>query len=409
MDTLRMHGYRILHQQTANNIINVRIIVNAGSSKELMNEHGVAHFLEHMFFKGTETKDVKEVNKLLAGFGSSNAYTGNTCTVYYIDTIVETFKQATALLTEIFFKPRFDSTDFEVEKNVITEEIQARLDNPIQYFFGKVDGLFYDQYRFHTVAGTKEEVNSYNIQQIKDFRDRFYTRENIIFAVTGNITAREILDTFGELLPIEPINCAFNVGVLNLNPMPAPNFQQQIFTHKSKQAIMALITEGLYGADFVRSSVQGILMNALGQDMHSLLYNKIREELGLCYSVGTYISTYENLGSTKAYILLDEKNIDQAKEEILKIFKQVRTDGISDELLAITKRNYLFHLASSLQESSSYAESFLDGYFIYDEVVSTYEDEVFNVNKVTNHNIINWAERYLQEDHIGCIIMTQEK
>ena len=134
MSIINVNGYRVFHLQTDNPIVNARVIVNAGAADETADAYGVAHFLEHMFFKGTEKHSYKEINQITSELGAINAYTSRFQTCYHFTFLAGDFVPATGILFEMTFRPAFPEDEFEKEKGVIKEECQSGLDSPRGFF-----------------------------------------------------------------------------------------------------------------------------------------------------------------------------------------------------------------------------------------------------------------------------------
>jgi predicted Zn-dependent peptidase len=391
---LTVNGYRILHHKTENPIISIRFLFNVGSSNEEI--QGTAHFLEHMFFKGTLKKDYKEINKIFSRLGSVNAYTYYDRTVYYVDCLEENFGPVVDILLEMLNEPRFDKNEFEKERGVILEEVQSGLDDPMTFFWNKaIPSIFGDP--AHPVPGTIESVKKITIQDLKILKSLFYNCVTPI--IVGNIDEDKIIKKFSSILSngIRPIQ----------SRLYSLNLENYSFKHNSDQAIIGIVMEGLSGKDLIGNPVSGVLHNALSGGMHSILFDRIREEMGLCYSIFSHELPFKDIGATYIVCLLSEENIKKVEAEILKIIKNIKKKGISKELLEISKLNYIFNIADRLQTSDSYASAMLDSYYVCDQKITSFEKEKEMTLKVKNKDIIEFANEYYK--NYKFIEMTKEK
>jgi len=408
MEKLNINGFTILYEKKFTDIINVRVIVGAGSTVEKKAEYGVAHFLEHMFFKGTSKHNYKEINRITSELGDTNAYTGREETVYYINTLAKNFERSVDILTETFFDPSFIEEEFDKEKGVITEEYQTRIDDPFMYFYGTAFEGFWGTSKFHEVVGNRNTIKNMKINNIIDFRNNNYKIDNIVFSVVGNIELEEVIRVFSKLLSNAPSIYYDKLDSSKIDYTVA-NYDEFSFGHKSKQGIIGFINEAFSAEDsFNNGCIDRVLKNGLGSGVHSLLFDRIREELGLCYCVGVELDSYKDIGDMLIYCLLDEKNINFAKNEILKIIDGIKQNGFDKELLEISKTSVLFNLTSNTETSEDYAGQIFDYYFSNGCKIFNFDQIKNNINTVTNDDIIKCANDIFNKEP-KFVKMTMEK
>jgi len=384
--TIITEPFTLIHHQTSNPIVCIEVLVNAGSTSEKKEgDYGVAHFLEHMAFKGTKNKTYKEVNDITSKLGITNAYTSGSKTCFHINCIDGDFDKAVDILMEIFLEPRFDPEEFEKERGVILEEIQTMRDSPTSFFWDELRANLFGK-TGHCIAGSKEGIEKMPLNSLKDFRSKFYG--DIAFIVVGNIDIDHVTQKFYSFK--DRLTSQKNEESVN----PLLDMNEFHFHHKSKQAIIGLITPGITSLQICDDPIQSVVINALGGGMHSLLFDRIREELGLCYSVSTFGYCFRTKGAVISFSMLDKQNIEKAKDEMVKIIGRLSKEGIPSNLLETSKKNYLFDIANDTQTSGGYASTFLDGYFMYGNRVVDFEKEKEFVPKITNEDIIKFATEY---------------
>jgi len=410
MKILNINGFIILYEKKSTNITTIRYIVNAGSTSEKYhNEFGCAHFLEHMFFKGTEYHNYKDINRITSKLGNINAYTSMERTVFHIDTLYEDFNSAASILSEMFFHPLMDEQEFNKEKTVILEEYQSGIDNPFRFFYGMMNESFWGTAFGHKVVGNKNSIKNMSIDILNNFRKQNYVVDNVVISVVGNIEENEVINTFSKILE--------NVPSDNYTKLNSSKFEYSLvdlsnlsFNHKSKQAIIGLTVKGISSIEHNSMNFCGsVFAQGMGGGMHSLLFDRIREELGLCYSIGTWANTYKDVGELTIYCMLDENNIQLAKDEILKVINKVRENGFDSELLDISKKGLLFDVATESETSSEYASLVADTYFLNGCKYLSYEDKFNSLKNITNKDIKEFANNYFLEDKIKFISMTSDQ
>lgn len=396
MHVQKVAGFDLLSHFMSTPVVTVRAIVNAGSVNEQQPEcYGVAHYLEHMFFKGTEDKDYKELGKELTKLGIHNAYTNYARTVYYINCLPtpEDVRGAVALLAEMMFKPRFDPKEFEKERGVILEECQMYEDDPHSYFFANAAKNIWGD-PGHPIIGFKESVGDMSIEQLTGFRDRHYDKSNIAFSIIGPLSDEVAADYFGEVLPQYDVP----EGERTEWPRLEINYDKYEFSHVSKQTFLQLTMQGpTPGEEEELRYVNDVFINAYGSSSNSLLFNRLRQELGLCYAVSAYEHGFGDNNSTNIYTMLDAKNAQLAADEAIKLLKQVQDEGFDEETLAIAKKNCAFCIANRVMTPAGFASACFDRYFTHG--LKPFEEVIDRLNSVTNEDIMAYA-RWVEQQGI---------
>lgn len=411
------NNLKVFFYPTKHSIANARIIAGSGSFNEVPKNYGCAHYLEHMFFKGTKQRDYKKLNDTLSLLGDVNAYTSTYNTCYHFSFLSNKFKDAMNILLEMVFEPSFPEDEFEKERGVILQEYQTSLDDPSSYFWHKSRPNVTGEEHGHPILGTEETISNMTIQQIRDFHHANYNNiDNLILAVTGDISEEDLLkylDSKGDL---------FNsLAASNRKPLTSPEFDTTPFkfTNKSKQAMFQMVFQAPSfeeSLDKNYESTNQVLNNGLGQGMHSLLFNRIREELGLCYHIGCFDSANLQFGRRYIYSMLDEVAVDLAVSEINKVLDEVKKEGFSENLLNVAKENAKFTLASSVQTAKGINSRF-DSYFNdckgwddsrnINELIDV-DAQTKRIDTVTNNDIIELANVYFSNPS-KLVVMTEEK
>lgn len=397
---LNVKGYKVIFIKHPSHIVNARVVVNAGSSAEEADSHGTAHFLEHMFFKGTTKRGYKELNKLAATLGDINAYTSFNKTVYTLSFLRENVEQAVEMLFEMIFSPAFLEDEFNKEKGVITEECQTGLDDPGSFaYYQAIEHLIGGKHG-HPIIGTLESINQTTVDKIKKFTSTHYDPQSMAIVIAGNLNSEKVVKIVEKYIPDK-----FYVDVLHEPNINVDlNFEDYSFHHKSKQAVLQLIYKGLSAQESQkRNFVSSIFHDAFGQGMQSMLFDRIREELGMCYSIYSYEDSWKNFGFCSINCLLDKKNIDTVYQEVQKLIEQVKKDGISQELFDIAKKQMMYKIASRTETSGGMSTRY-DSYFMKDILSFT---EIKNkVNKLKNEDVINYAN-YVFDGQEKVVAMTE--
>ncbi len=388
------NGYTIAHQPLREAIANSRIIIHAGARDEDDDSHGTAHFLEHMFFKGTERRSCKEINSEASKLGDINAYTSRANTVYHLTHLPENFEKGIDILQEMIFYPAFPKDEFEREIGVILAECQTYLDSPTGHFHNLASQHLTGVKFGHPVIGTLKSIKATTVPKLRRFIDQWYSQKNMVIAVAGDISEKRIRNAV-DLLP-----CYKSRDLVRNNPVL--NYKDFHCHHASKQAIIRLAAPGYTARkEQELNNIPDIFNNGFGQGMHSMLFDRLREELGLCYHVSSHHSADQLHGIQVIVCLLDEAKIPIAREEVDKLIVKVKKDGFSKDLLETVKANYLFDKIQELQGASALnyhvdMHFTLDGYPL--EKVLSLKEARRQVDKITNDDIVWYANKTYKDD-----------
>jgi predicted Zn-dependent peptidase len=407
-ELFQVKNFTVAHTPFDGPIVDARVVVNAGSGNEAADQWGTAHFLEHMFFKGTEKKDYKEVNKIAARLGYNNAHTSNHLTAFLLQFLPKDLAEGLDLLMEMTFQPALPEDEATKETGVIVEECQMYLDNPQAFFWNTAEQHLLGDQHGHPIIGTRESIEATTVQKMRQFLGDFYTPGNILISVVGDISQHDVVTALEKCLPDIPDSPRTERW------QPEFNFDDFAFYHKSKQAVLGMVAKGLTTEEVIagKCAVE-VFRTALGGGMHSLLFDRLREELGLCYSVSAGHWEHGNFGLLGIFTFLDEKNIQLATDEIQKIVAHVREKGFTDEMLEISKTHHLFGWAKVLQTSVG-VNSMLEDYFDLD---NTHLGEYISLDArqkaiegLTNDDMIEVARLLLDKDSpVKTCQMTEEE
>lgn len=416
-----MSKYRIEKAKNGTNLIacnvnspitSIRCVVNVGSSSEQenLNEYGAAHFLEHMFFKGTHNKKYEEINSILGKIGDANAYTSTNKTVYRINTISNAKKitEGLDILGEMLYESSMPIDEIEKEKGTIIQEWQSVQDSSLSYFFNNVDQSYIGPLA-HPVIGTKDSIVDMTRDTLIDFKHRVYRPNNIAFCIVGGIdedTAMQILHRF--------IDERENLAQEGIDEDIIGSIQQGLdginnFKHPSEQSIVSLWYPW-YSFEEKRNLnyAPDIALNALGGGMHSLIFDRIREKLGLAYSTGCFNNMSIGVNSIVCYGLCDKSKISLIIEEIEKIIDQVINDGIDSDLFNTASSNNQFNTISGLQTISQISSYTVDSYFYNRKYMGDEFDSVDElIDKLNRVNHVDAEFCFNKLKNVKPILFTQ--
>lgn len=389
----------------------IRIIVNSGSDAESV--PGTAHFLEHMLFKGTKDNTYEEINKTISKLGSTNAYTSTNKTVFYIVTTADGIKKATETLLEIVTRPAFYSHEFEKEKGVILEEFTSSRDDPLDFLYNSA-AFEMSNHVAHPIIGNEDTISFMTLEHIKKFYDVNYTKNNICINVVGNLSKfseaalKKVIQSYESNLPegelMKPVEFILNEHyALNTGSLNNPFVLNLDFPCQQNYATLWFDAPDVKD-NLEKNFISELFCNMVGNGFHSLFFNKLREELALCYDCSIYVDTIGTQKKFLAYAALGEHNIEKCLLEIKNILAGIASGNFSEEILEISKANTAFNMASRMQTPSGQA-AILDDIFEYERLLPdfrlesySYEDFKDAINKISKEDVQNFASEILKSN-----------
>ena len=375
--------------------VSMGIWVGAGSRDEDNNNNGIAHFIEHMIFKGTEKRTAKNIAETLDAVGGQlNAFTSKEYTCYYAKVLDEHLDIAIDLLSDMFFNSLFKNEDIEKEKNVIIEEIKMYEDAPDELVHDIFASTMWSGHALgRPVIGTEEIIKRMGRKDITDFRNMFYSPDSVVIAVAGNINHQEVVDKLSPLFA--KIQSSSKVRKYNI-PLSHSNIH---FKKKdTEQVHLCIGTPGL-SMEHENIYVLHILNSVLGGGISSRLFQEIREERGLAYSVYTYHSSYRDAGLFSIYAGLSQHNLEQVISLIGKEMKDVRTNGITQEELVRAKEQLKGSMFLGLENVSNRMSRIGKSELCLNRVV-TVDEAVEKINSVSLDSVKELAGQFFKNENI---------
>lgn len=310
------------------NSVSINIIVKVGSRHETLEESGISHFLEHMAFKGTKNRTAVDIAKEFDSIGGHcNAYTSREQTVYYTKILHTHTEQALDILADILLNSIFNEEDIQKEFNVISQEIAAGNDSPDDLAHEKFYELAYGQHPLgRSILGTKANIVGFNKASFLAYMAKHYNTDNIFISLAGKIDHNEALDLTEKLFA--------KIPVAKKNDYLAAKYIGG-FAAKEKELEQTTIILGFESVSYNNTKefyhVQ-ILSIILGGGLSSRLFQKIREDLGLAYSVGSWASAFSDNGIFSIGASADHDNVDILLKNIVLEINKIKTHITEEEL-----------------------------------------------------------------------------
>ena len=378
------NGLRVVTEYIEHvNSISVGIMVQNGSRNESKDVNGISHFIEHMFFKGTDKRSAKDIVQEIENIGGQiNAYTSKETTCYYIKALNTHVDLCLDVISDMILNSKFDEEEIEKEKGVVIEEINMSQDNP-EDVLDEIhsEAIFGNDSLAYPILGTPDRIKSFNRKKIKDYIRTHYTPYNSVLSICGKFDEKELRKLIEEYF-----------GKWSKDDIYNPTYETIELKHDSKytekQIEQVHINLGLNGLPYADDKAYSLVLlnNIFGGGASSILFQKVREELGLCYSIYSYMQPYLGVGTLNIYTGLSSKYCDKAISVINEHLYDFAKKGISKELLEINKEkikaSYILGLESTSSRMFANAKCFL-----LQNKIKTQEDVIKRINKIDGDDI----------------------
>lgn len=365
--------------------------VRAGSVHEAPEEMGVSHLLEHMVFKGTARRTAKEIALVLERLGGSlDAYTTREHTCYQARVLDEHVDIALEVLADLVLSPRLRAEDLDLEREVVLEEIATVEDTPDDLVFDLHARQLWGGHPYgYSILGTRDTVATLGVADLRRTHARRYSGGNLVVAAAGHVEHGHIVERVAELF-----GGAGPGGVDAAPPAPRPEGPRMERVGRATAQAHVVFGTPTFGHGDVRRYALVLLSNALGGGMSSRLFQRVREELGLAYSVYSFQTFYRLGGMFGVYAGTRPEWADRAEAVIREELDRVATHGLDAEELADAKGQVKGQIVLSLESTTSRLHR-LAGTTLYDEPYRTVEEVMHCVEAVTHDEVAALAAEFL--------------
>lgn len=335
--------------------VTAMVLVETGSHYESKNERGLSHFLEHMCFKGTKKRPKTiHIATELEGLGaSSNAFTSNEYTGYYIKSSRIHWKKSLEILSDIYLNPIFSPEDIENERGVILSEMSMYEDKPERKVWEIAENLLYgDTPAGYSIIGTRENVKRFKREDLVLYRNKHYVASKTIVVISGPISHQEVLkEVQKNFKDIRVAKASSKKKVVSKQK----ETQIKINTKKTSQSHLGFLFPAYHFKDKRRPALE-ILLSVLGGGASGRLWNRLREKMGACYYIFATREEGSDYGMVGIGTGVEASRVSEVSQAILEECERLKNELVSEAELLKAKEYNIGQLHLSLETSSSLAE-----------------------------------------------------
>lgn len=396
------NGIRIIHEQNPINVAYCGYAIDAGTRDEQADEQGMAHFVEHLIFKGTRKRHAWHIlNRMENVGGDLNAYTNKEETVIYSAFLKEDFLRAAELLTDIVFNSTFPQNEIEKEVEVIIDEIQSYEDSPAELIFDDFEELIFPDHPLgRNILGKPEQLRNFRSEDALRFVNRYYKPDNLIFFVQGNLDFNRIVRSMEKVTAGIPFSTTENYT----RQAPGPYHPRQVVLHKDTHQAHVMIGGRGYNAYDERRTGLYLLNNILGgPGMNSRLNVALREKRGLVYSVESNLTAYSDTGTFCIYFGCDLKDTDRCIELVQKELRNLREQPLTTSRLNAAKKQIIGQIGVASDNFESNALDMAKSFLHYKQYEA--KEKLFQrIESLTASYLQDIANEMFDENYLSTLI-----
>lgn len=405
MPTLTLqNGLRVIFEPRQTDVVYCGYVVKAGTRNEESADSGMAHFIEHMGFKGTERRRSFHINNSLERLGGDlNAFTNKQETVYYATILRDFFPNAVDILSDLMFHSVYAQAEINKEVEVICDEIESYQDSPSELIFDDFEAMLFEGSPLgRDILGRSERLREYTTSDALRFVRRWYRPDNMVFYVTGNLRWERIVDLLERHTPkageIPPLADRM------LQPSPLPSMGQRKTVDRHTHQAHVVMGAPTFGGGQPQRYALALLNNMLGGPaMNSRLNMSLREHAGLVYSVDSYLTTYVDTGFWCVYFGCDGHDVERCLKLAGKELQRLIDNPLSPRQLAAAQTQLIGQLRIADANAEGYALAMGKEYAHYGTIRDT--DAIVEViRSVTAEDLHKLATEIYAKDRISTLI-----
>ena len=394
------NGIKLIHKPVKSPVAHAGIIINTGSRDEHEEEHGIAHFIEHMIFKGTKKRKAFHILSRLEDVGGElNAYTSKEETCIYASFMKEDYQRAFELISDIVFNSSFPERELEKEKEVIIEEINSYLDQPGEQIFDDFEELIYKNAPIgRSILGTPEKLRKLSKNALNRFIQQHYNTDQIIVCSVGKLSFPRLVKYFEKYFGNVP--ATYRTWQRKKAGFYHP--ETKIIDKDTYQS-HCIIGNRAYDLNDKRRTDLHLLNNILGgQGLNSRLNLSLREKNGYAYNIESNYSPYFDTGVLSIYFGTDRKNLEKSINLTHKEFDKLKTQKLGQIQLARAKRQLMGQLMRSSEINENLMLAIGKSFLVYGNV-ETPEEINRKIEAITASGLMEIANEILDSDQLSML------
>ncbi len=382
----------------------VLVMTGVGSRFESRKENGIAHFLEHMFFKGTPKRPTAfDISQELDGLGAEyNAFTGEEYTGYYAKVAAKHWDKALDVVSDLFLNAKLEAEEIDRERGAILQEINMYEDMPMRRVHEYFKTLLYgDTPLGWDIAGPKSNIKAFQRKDFVKFLNRGYVAENIVVGVAGNIDPKVVKKAVAQIFS----QVATGKKVKALKAKEIQKSPQMVVREKKTDQTQFVVGCRAYHMTHKDRPALSVLAAVLGGGMSSRMFIEVRERRGLAYRVGTSTESFVDAGYLETHCGVEHENLEKALAVVMEEYQKIRTEKVSAQELKKAKEGIKGRMAMGLEGSDEVVE-FLVGQEVLTGNIKLIKERMKEIDAVTAEDVLRVAKDIFKNHKLNLAVIS---
>lgn len=395
------NGIRLVHKPQNSYVAHLGLTINAGSRDELPDEQGLAHFIEHLIFKGTQKRKAYHILSHMENVGGEiNAYTGKEDTCIYASFMNTHYARCMDLISDIVFRSVFPEKEIRKEKDVVMDEINSYKDNPGEQIFDDFDGVVFKGHPLGAnILGTPRHLKKFGRENIFSFLQNNYVTDQMVISSVGNIDFVKLVKLAERYFGHIPAT----TKAFPRTPLGKYHPDKQIVKRRNHQ-VHCMLGNQAYGADHNRKTAMVLLNNILGgPGLNSRLNMAIREKHGFCYNIESHYQPYSDTGLFSIYLGTDNDYIDRTLDLVYKELHKLREKPLGSLQLKRAKQQLQGQVAISFESNLNEMLSIGKSLLMFNRI-DTIEQINHKISRITASQLQEVAREVFDPHHMSMLI-----
>ncbi|MCI9259272.1 MAG: insulinase family protein [Romboutsia sp.] len=381
--------------------ISLGIWINAGSRIEDEEISGISHFIEHMLFKGTKNRTSKQIASEIDNLGGQiNAFTSKECTCYYVKLLDSHIDIGIDILSDMILNSKFNEDDLDKERSVIIEELKMYEDSPEDLAYDLLtENIYKNDTLGMNIIGTEESLKKLNREKLLDYFNKYYLPNNSVIAISGNFNFNEIINKIEEKFK------GWKKKSVNIDIKKA-EFKSCFLTKNKdiEQVNLAMSLEAVPLENDEEVYALAVINTVFGGSISSRLFQKIREEKGLVYSIYSSQSLYRKCGELGIFASMSNEHLEEVYESIIEEIKIMKKDYLTEQEIKESKEQLKGSYILGLESTSSRMMSIGRSLLLNNKVEST-DDILKSIDNVDRETVKKVIDKIFNLNKLGvCIV-----
>lgn len=395
------NGIRLIHLEVNNPVAHLGLIVNTGSRDELEHQHGMAHLIEHLVFKGTKKRKAYHILSRMEDVGGEiNAYTTKEETSIYTIFFPQYYERSLELISDLIFNSTFPEKEITREKEVVIDEINSYKDSPYELIYDEFEELIFRGNPIgRSILGEEDTLKALTRDEILAFYNDHYQTDHMVISSVGNIKFNRLVKYAKKYFSDHPLKTRQSVR------FPVNGYTKEFKTiQKDTYQAHCVMGNRAYPVKDDKRMALYLLNNLLGgPGLNSRLNLSLREKNGYAYNLDSSYTSYSDTGIISIYFGTDQKDIDKCIKLVLRELNDLKNKQLGTSQLQKAKRQLLGQIAISAENNESLMLTLGKSYYLFDKVDSL-EETAAKIDSITSLQLLETANEIFDEANISYLI-----